>query len=857
MERREESRRGTQECVRHGSLAEGPIISPLLTRAALKAVSDMLNWLRDFPQDLQYAVRLVRKSPGFVATAVLTLALGIGANSAIFSVVNGVLLNPLPYPHSGQLVAVYGKTPGFDQGPVVYLNFLDWQHDTQTFSSMAIYRNQNYNVTGSDEAERLSGYMISAGFFSTLGVRPVLGRAFRTDDDVVGAAPVAILGGGLWSRKFGSSPDVLGRQLILNGTSYTIVGVIPAGFTFYGNDRDVYTPIGQWNDPSFRDRRISVSAHVVGRLKTGITLQQAKADMDVVARHLAAAFPVADQDAGITLVSMKDDIVGNVRPFLMVLLAAVGFLLLIACANVANLLLARSMGRSREFAVRAALGAGHARVMRQLLTESFLLGGLSGTAGLALAIWGARAVSHTLPGTLPRAEEISLDGRVLLFTLAISVLVAMVFGAAPAVSGSRVNVMKILKESGRGSTGGRHRLQGIFVAVEVAMALVLLIGAGLMLRSLSALWRVNPGFNPSHAITFSVSMPSSAATTSAETRARLRQFDTAMASIPGVQAVSVTLGSRPMIHDSSLPFWIVGQAKPANDNEMPQAMFYLVEAGFQQAMGMTLVRGRFVTAQDNELAPLVIDIDDVFARTWFPQENPIGKHVHLEQFNVEAEIVGVVGHIKQWGLGTDQKAAVEAQFYYPFMQLPEKLMRLAAGAVAVVLRTEGDPAAVMVPVRRALAQLDRRDVIYGVQTMDEVVAGSVAARKVSMILLAAFAALALVLSCVGIYGVISYVVGQRTHEIGIRMALGAQRGDVMRLVLGEGVRMALVGVGAGIAAALGLTRLMAEELFGVTAQDPLTFAVVAILLTLVALLACYLPARRAMRVDPVVALRYE
>jgi predicted permease len=554
---------------------------------------------------------------------------------------------------------------------------------------------------------------------------------------------------------------------------------------------------------------------------------------------------------------MKDDIVGNVQPFLLVLLAAVGLLLLIACANVANLLLARSMGRSREFAVRAALGAGHARVMRQLLTESFLLAGLSGTAGLLLAFSGARAVLHTLPGTLPRAEEISLDGRVLLFTLALSLLVAMVFGLAPAVGGSRVNVMEILKESGRGSTGGRHRLQGIFVAVEVGMALVLLIGAGLMLRSLSALWRVNPGFNPNHAITFSLSMPSSPATTSAETRARLRQFDNAMASLPGVKAVSVTLGSRPMIHDSSLPFWIVGQPKPANDNEMPQAMFYLVEAGFQQAMGMTLERGRFVTAQDNEYAPLVIDIDDVFARTWFPHENPIGKHVHLEQFNVEAEIVGVVGHMKQWGLGADQRSAVEAQFYFPFMQLPEKLMRLAAGAVAVVLRTEGDPASVMGPVRRTVAQLDRRDVIYGVQTMDEVVAGSFAARRVSMILLAVFATLALVLSCVGIYGVISYVVGQRTHEIGIRMALGAQRGDVMRLVLGEGVRMALIGVAAGIAAALGLTRLMAEELFGVTAQDPLTYAMVAILLTLVALLACYLPARRAMRVDPVVALRYE
>ncbi|SPF41085.1 ABC efflux pump, inner membrane subunit [Candidatus Sulfopaludibacter sp. SbA4] len=808
-------------------------------------------------QDLRYAIRMFLKSPGFASIAVLTLALGIGANTTLFSVVNGVLLNPLPYPRSAQLVAVYGKTPGVDQGPVVYLNFLDWQRDTRTFSSMAIYRNQNYNVIGTTDAERLSGYMISAGFFSTLGVQPILGRTFRSGDDQVGAAPVVILGGGLWRRKFGSAPDVIGKPLTLNGTLYTVVGVIPPGFTFYGQDRDIYTPIGQWNDPSFRDRRISVSAHVVGRLKPGVTLAEAKADMDVVARNLAAAFPVADQEAGIALVSMKEDMVGNVQPFLLVLLAAVGFLLLIACANVANLLLARSMGRAREFAVRAALGAGHLRVVRQLLTESVLLAGLGGTLGLLFAMGGAKAVLKTLPGALPRAEEISLDGRVLFFTLGLSMFAAMVFGLAPALKGSRVNVMEILKESGRGPAGARHRLQGIFVATEIAMALVLLIGAGLMLRSLSALWRVNPGYNPRHAITFSLSMPSNSATTSAETRARLRRFDDQMSAIPGVKAVSVTLGSRPMIHDSSLPFWIVGQAKPANDNEMPQAMFYLVEAGFAQAMGITLERGRFVTPQDNENAPVVIDIDDVFARTWFPNEDPIGKSVHLEQFNVQAEIVGVVGHIRQWGLGTDQKSAIEAQFYYPFMQLPEKLMPMAAGAVAVVLRTAGDPGAIMGQVRRAVEQIDRREVIYGVQTMEDVLAGSVAARRLSMILLGIFAALALVLSCVGIYGVISYAVGQRTHEIGVRMALGAQRWDVMRLVLGEGARMALAGVAAGIAAAWGLTRLIANELFGVSAQDPLTFTAVAMVLTVVALVACYLPARRAVRVDPMVALRYE
>jgi predicted permease len=808
-------------------------------------------------QDLRYAVRMLLKSSGFAAIAVLTLALGIGANTTLFSVVNGVLLNPLPYPHSEQLVTVYASTPGFEQGPLVYLNFLDWQRDTRTFSSMALYRNQNYNVAFTAEAERLSGYMISADFFSTLGVQPILGRTFRSEDDQLGAAPVVVLGGGLWSRKFGSSPDVIGKSLTLNGTSYVVVGVIPAGFTFYGQDRDVYTPIGQWSDPSFRDRRISVSAHGLGRLKPGVTVPQAQADMDVVARNLAAEFPVADKDTGIVLVSMKEDIVGNVQPFLLVLLAAVGFLLLIACANVANLLLARSMGRSREFAVRAALGAGHARVIRQLLTESVLLAGLGGALGLLLAFFGTKAVLHTLPGTLPRVEEIALDGRVLLFTLTLSLFAAIVFGLAPALKGSRVDLMEILRDSGRGSVGARHRMQGVFVAIEVATALVLLIGAGLMLRSLSALWRVNPGYNPSHAITFSLSMPGSTATTSAETRARLRQFDDKMSSIPGVRAVSVTLGSRPMIHDSFLPFWVEGRPKPANDNEMHQAMYYLVEAGFEQAMGITLQRGRFVTPQDNENTPVVIDIDDVFARTWFPDENPVGKRVHLQQFSVTAEIIGVVGHVKQWGPGPDRPSAVEAQFYYPFMQLPEKLMPMVANGVAVVLRTAGDPAAVMGPVRRAVEQNDSREVIYAVQTLDEVIAGSFAARRLSMILLGIFAALALLLSCVGIYGVISYVVGQRTHEIGVRVALGAQRRDVMRLVLGEGAKMALAGVAAGIAAALGLTRLMANQLFGVTAQDPLTFAVVAVVLTLVALLACYLPARRAMRVDPMVALRYE
>lgn len=395
------------------------------------------------------------------------------------------------------------------------------------------------------------------------------------------------------------------------------------------------------------------------------------------------------------------------------------------------------------------------------------------------------------------------------------------------------------------------------MAGEVAMALILLVGAGLMVRSLAALWRVNPGFNPSHAITFALSMPATSATTSAETRARLRQFDDKMHSIPSVQAVSVTLGSRPMIHNSAEPFWVDGQAKPVNIQEMPQAMFYLVEAGFEQAMGITLERGRFITPQDNENAPVVIDIDDVFASKYFPNENPVGKRVHLAGFEVTAEIIGVVGHVKQWGVDADETSRIQAQFDYPFMQLPEKLMPLAADSVAVVLRTEGDPVLVMAAVRRAVAEIDSREVIYNVKTMNDVVSSSFAARRLSMILLSIFAALALVLACVGIYGVISYLVGQRTQEIGVRMALGAQGRDVLRLVVGHGLKMALVGVAIGIGAALALTRLMANELFGVSSHDPLTFMGVAILLMAVAVAACYIPAQRAMRVDPIIALRHE
>jgi predicted permease len=809
-------------------------------------------------QDLRYALRMLRGSPLFAAISILTLALGIGANTALFSVVNGVLLNPLAYPNPGQLVALYNTVPGIERAPVNYPNFLDWQRDNQTFASLAMYRNEDYNLFGTGEAaERITGHMVSHEFFEILGVQPVVGRLFNHADDQLGAAPVVMLGGGFWRRKFGSALDVARKSITLNGSNYTIIGVVPPGFTFYGQTRDVYTLCGQWTDVSFRDRHVDLSARVLGRLKPGVTLAQAQADMDAVAQHLSQEFPESDKNEGITVVPLKEDIVGNVQPLLIVLLVAVGFLLLIACANVANLLLARAMSRSREFAIRVSLGAGQFRVLRQLLTESLLLAGIGGVLGLFLAVYSTKVVVATLPRILPRANEVALDSRVLLFTLAVSLLAGIIFGLVPALKSSRTDLHEILKESGRGASGARHRLQGVFVAGEVAMALVLLIGAGLMIRSLAALWRVNPGFTPSHAITFVLSLPANAHTTSAETRARLRQFDNKMQSIPGVQAVSVTLGSRPMIHMSAERFWIEGQPKPATLLDMPQALFYLAEAGFQPAMGVPLERGRYIMPQDDEHSPIVVVIDDVFARTYFPSENPIGKRLNLATFGVQAEIVGVRGHVKQWGLDAESASVIQAQMDYPFMQTPEKLMPLVADAVAVVLRTQGDPTAAMDSVRRAVAEIDPREVVYNVMTMNDVVSNSFAARRLSMILLSVFAALALLLACVGIYGVISYLVGQRTHEIGVRVALGAQGRDVLRLVLGHGAKMALIGVAIGLVAALGLTRLMSNQLFGVSPHDPLTFLAVALLLMLVAITACYIPARRATQVDPLVALRHE
>src|SRR5271157_681907 len=830
---------------------------------AIPGTRERRNILADLWQDVRYSLRVLAKAPGFSLVAILTLALGIGANTALFSVVNGVLLNPLPYPQPEQLVTLHESKPNFEAGSISYPNFLDWQKDNRTFSSMAIARGYSFNLTGMGEAERVSGEFIAPDFFPLLGVRPVIGRNFEPGEDRVGAAPIAMISAGLWRRKFGSARDVLGKGITLDGRSYVIVGVIPADFDLLlpsFTARQVYVPIGQWDNNLLLKRGAGLGFHGIGRLKPGVTIEQARADMDRVTRNLAAAYPDDDKGIAATLRPLRQDMVGRVQPFLLVLLASVTFVLLIACVNVANLLLARSTGRSREFAIRLALGAAPTRIIRQLLTESVLLALAGGGLGLLVAAWGTQAGLGVLPANLPRAGEIRLDARVLIFTLAVSLLAGVLFGLAPALKALKPSLHDTLKEGGRGASGAHHRAHGVLVVAEMALALVLLIGAGLMVRTLARLWRVDPGFDSHQVLAFGVSLSPSMRTASpAGVRAALRSINQTLEAIPGVQAASLSWGAIPLASDDEDLFWIEGQPKPATLNDMSWALSYVVQEDYLKVMGIPLERGRFFTPKDNERSPHVIAVDDVFAHKYFGDQDPIGKRVYLDNKGGEAEIVGIVGHVKQWGLDSDDSQSLRAQLYFPYMQLPDAAMALSWSGTGGMVRFDGPAAAITQSIRTALRNMNNEQVVFDIQTMDEIIAQSLATRQFAMILLAAFAAVAVGLASVGIYVVISYLVVQRTHEIGIRIALGAERKDVLRLVLGQGARMALLGVAIGLLAALGLTRLMAKYsmLFGVSATDPLTFASVAVLLTLVALVACYLPARRAMRVDPMVALRYE
>ena len=816
-------------------------------------------------QDFRYGFRVLMKAPVATAIAVLTLALGIGANTAMFSTVNGVLLNPLPYSHSEQIVTVTSWFPGYGEGSNSYPDFLDWGRLNQTFSSLAAYRRESFNLAGPGDAERVSAMEVSASFFSLLNVNPIVGRNFSAAEDQLGGPPAVILSDGFWKRKFGSAPDIIGKVVNLDGTDYTVVGVTPQNFYFCCETinfhlSDVYVPIGASRDPWVHDRRITPGIRAVGRIKDGITLAEARSDMKAVARNLAAAYPNIDKDTDIVVTPLKEVLVRDIRPFLLVLLAAVGFVLLIACVNVATLLLARSTGRAREFAIRAALGASQSRVVRQLLTESVLLAMAGGALGLLLAAWGTRAALAALPSALPRANDVQIDTRVLLFTVVVSLATGVLFGLVPALKTSQADFYETLKSGGRGVSGVRYRTQNVFVVVELALATVLLIGTGLSIRTLTSLWSVNPGFDAHNVLSFSVGFPASISNADPNAiRASLRQFTEKIASIPGVSLVSVANGAIPLVHNSELIFWREGQPKPASEANMPFALWYRVGPDYLKVMKIPLLRGRFLTAQDDANSPGVCVIDEFFARKFFGNEDPIGKRLNFTLvYNGSLQIVGVVGHVKHDGLDEADSSPGEAQFYMSPMQLPDDQLKvLASSATGYVIRTQGPPDAVVGAVREALRGFNSKAVLYAPESMDHAVERSLTPRRFAMILLAVFAALALVLASIGIYGVISYIAGQRTHEIGLRIALGAGQNDILKMVLGHGTRLAIIGVVAGLSAAAGLTRMMSRILYGVSSVDAITFACVATVLMLVAIAACYIPARRAMRVDPLIALRCE
>jgi predicted permease len=823
-----------------------------------------------FLQDLRYGLRRLAKSPGFTVVAILTLALGIGANTAIFSVVNGVLISPLPFRNADRIVSVFEDMPDFAEGSISYPVFLDWQRDNRSFESMAAYRWANGTITGAGQPENVRARCVSAAFFPILGVNPILGRNFNAEDDRRGADPTVLISEGLWQRKFGRDADVIGKRLVVGGTGRTIVGVIPASFQLkIWNFRtaDLYVPIGEEHDERFFKRDAHWGTDAIARLKPGVTLDQAREDMARVNAALAAAYPDDNKGLKSTILTLKQEIVGEMRLVLLVLLGAIGFVLMIACVNVANLILARSASRQREFALRVALGAGQARITIQLLTESVVLAVLGGGLGLAIAKWGTAAAVAAVPRTLPRAEEIGLDGRVLLFTFAVSTLAGILFGLAPALKSASGKIGESLKAGGRSISVYRSRTQAAFVIGEMGMAFVLLIGAGLMVRTLLQLWRVDPGFDPHHVITFEIHPASSLADQSPDAiRALIRQWRSSMHGVLGAEYVSLEEGAQLMESDNETRFWAEGQTPPARPVDLPLAIEYFVEPEYLKVMRIPLLRGRFITDTDNEHSTRVAVVDSSFAQKYFPGQDPIGKHVNILD-ETEAShrgflsllVVGVVGHVNQFGLAGDSKSSLHAQIYMSFMQTPDAGMKNVAFGISAFVRYQPSLKAesFFQTMRTQLLESNRDMIVSDNESEEDIVARSIASQRFSVILLGIFAAMALLLASIGIYGVLSYLVAQRTQEIGVRMALGARHVDVLRLVLVDGARMMMVGVAIGVLAALGLTHWMSSMLFGVTPTDPLTFVAVAAVLCGIGLCACYVPAHRAMRVDPILALRHE
>jgi putative ABC transport system permease protein len=791
--------------------------------------------------DLRFAFRQLAKSPGFTLVAVLTLALGIGACTAIFSVVDRVLLRPLPYPESHQLVAVgETKLPDYPEFSVSPGNYSSWCEQARSFASLAALRSDSYALTGRGEPARLNALRVTANYFATLRLPPQLGRNFLPAEDEPGHETVVLLSHGFWQRQFAGAPDVLGQTLQLNGHPFTIVGVLPPAF----RDADVVTPCAF----SAADRQQHGGHYlgVLGRLRPGGSLAQADAELQQIAAQLAAQFPDTNRGWGVRTATLLDQTVGEVRPVLYALLGAVGFLLLIACANIANLLLARAASRNKELAIRASQGATPARLVRQLLTESVVLAALGGALGVLIAQWGVSALLALAPENLPRADEIAVDGRALLFTGAIAILTGLIFGLAPALRASRLDLNRTLKETARGASGRRSRLRSALVVAEIAIALVLLVGSGLLIRSFARLHAVDPGFEPRGAFALGLDLSPARYGDGARQTAFVDQVSAALAAIPGVQSVGAVQVMPFSGNDYVLDFYREDLPRPA-PGQIANANYYAATPGYFAALGIRLVRGRFFDAHDRaDSAPVAI-IGETMARRHFAGTDPLGKRIHISNSPEKwREIVGVVADTKHYGLDGEPIS----QMYEPFAQSPHSFLNLVVRAPAA---TPGLAAA----VRAAIQSVDASQPIYGFASLETQLGRSVARQRFAALLFAVFSGVALLLASIGIYGVMACTVSQRRDEIGIRLALGAQRGDVLRLVLAQGARLILLGLAAGLLGTLLLSRFLAALLFGVSPHDPATFAVIAALLGLVATAACLIPAHRATRIDPLEALRAE
>jgi predicted permease len=809
-------------------------------------------------QDVRYALRQLRKNPGFTAVAVITLALGIGANTAIFSVVEGVVLAPLRYFEPDRLVMVWENNPRFPRVWDSYPNFQDWQRNARSFQQMAAFREQGIDLTFPGAPSHFMASQISTGFFSVLGVKLALGREFTLQENQAGGAPAVVISNQLWSERFGSSPDALGKSVTLNGVSYSIVGVAPPGFRV-NDDISVYTPLGQLDPLILNNRGSHDGLFAFARLNPGVSISQSQAEMSTIQNRLDGLYPNDNRDLGIYVEPLKQAIVGNAGQTLALLLGAVGLVLVITCANIANLLLARSAARSREFAIRSALGANRTRLARQLLTESVILSlGGAGLGGL-IAFLGIRSVLAAMPGILPRSQDVSINVTVLLYTLIVSLVAGILFGFAPALKSWSADPQMSLKDGGRGSTVVHRRTQSGIVVVQVASTLVLLVGAGLLLRTILHLWNVNPGFDTTNIIVLKVGVSHSLTKTPSSTRAAYEQLIERIREIPGVEAADFSTAIPLTGQDGYLPFWLDSH-KPESLQGAPRLQWSLTGPEYLRAMGMQLLRGRFLGKGDTAKTPCVSVIDRDFAHKFFPDVNPIG-HTITAGFAAfgPCAIVGVVNHVKESGLN-DAGLGNQYQTYYSLYQVPDQWVPLNYPEASIIVRTPLDSTAVIPAIKAAVYQASSDQPIYNLQTMQQIVSESMSEQRFPMILLGAFAGLALLLASVGIYGMISYSVTQRVQEIGVRMALGADQGRVLRLFIGRELKLVLSGIAVGAAGALILTRTvssLSHLLYGVGPGDPLTFATASMLVIAVAAVAAYIPARRAARVDPIVALRYE